>query len=81
MSLITLLAVNLVWLPGTIYHIPENNVELQRVAVSGVRDQIKLFLEQKVQEIKDQAILFRPAFLGGCARHRRSTTAGPEDDS
>jgi hypothetical protein len=30
-SLITLLAINLVWLPGTIYHIHENNVELQRV--------------------------------------------------
>jgi hypothetical protein len=39
------LTVNLAWLPGTIYHIRENNVELQRVAVRGVRDQIKFFLE------------------------------------
>jgi hypothetical protein len=70
MSLITLLAVNLVWLPGTIYHIRENNVELQRVAVPGVRDQIKFFLEQKVQEIKHQMMPFHLAFLGGCARHR-----------
>lgn len=70
MSLITLLAVNLVWLPGTTYHIRENNVELQRVAVRGVRDQIKFFLEQKVQEFKHQAMLFHLAFLGGCARHR-----------
>jgi len=70
MSLITLLAVNLVWLPGTIYHVRENNVELQRVAVRDVGDQIKFFLEQKVQEIKHQAMLFHLAFLGGCARHR-----------
>jgi hypothetical protein len=70
MSLITLLTVNLVWLPGTIYHIRENNVELQRIAVRGVRDQIKLFLEQKSQEIKHQAMLFPLAFPGGCARHR-----------
>ena len=65
MSLATLLVVNLVWLPGAIHDIRETHEELQRVAVRGVRDQIELFLEEKEQALRSQAMLFRPAFLAG----------------
>ena len=65
MSLATLLVVNLVWLPGTIHDIRETHEELQRVAVRGIRDQIELFLEEKEQALRSQAMLSRPAFLAG----------------
>ena len=62
-SLGMLLVVNLVWLPGTIADIREAQSELQRVAVRGVADQIRLFLEAKEDALKGQAKLFRPPFL------------------
>src|SRR5262245_12144427 len=62
-SLGMLLVVNLIWLPGTIADIREAQSELQRVAVRGVGDQIRLFLEAKEDALKGQAKLFRPAFL------------------
>ena len=65
MSLATLLVVNLVWLPGAIRDIHETHGELQHVATRGVRDQIELFLDEKVQEITSQVLRFRPAFLAG----------------
>jgi hypothetical protein len=65
MSLGTLLVVNLIWLPGAIRDIRASHEELQRVAVRGVRDQIELFLEEKEQALRSQAMLSRPAFLAG----------------
>jgi len=65
MSLATLLVVNLVWLPGTIHDVRETHEELQRVAVRGIRDQIELFLGEKEQALRSQAMLSRPAFLAG----------------
>jgi adenylate cyclase len=58
-----LLVVNLVWLSGTIQDTREAQSELQRVAVRGVGDHIRLFLEAKEDALKDQAKLFRPPFL------------------
>jgi two-component system sensor histidine kinase/response regulator len=58
-----LLGVNLIWLPGTISDIREAQSELQRVAVRGVGDQIRLFLDAKADALKGQAKLFRPPFL------------------
>jgi hypothetical protein len=52
MSLITLLVVNLVWLPDTIRDIHMTYAELQHVAVRGVRDHIQLFLAEKEQALK-----------------------------
>ncbi len=65
MSLATLLAVNLIWLPGAIHDIRATHEELQRVAVRGVRDQIKLFLEEKEQALRSQAMMSRTAFMAG----------------
>jgi signal transduction histidine kinase/DNA-binding response OmpR family regulator len=65
MSLATLLVVNLIWLPGAIHDIRGTHEELQRVAVRGVRDQIKLFLEEKEQALRSQAMMSRTAFLAG----------------
>jgi signal transduction histidine kinase/CheY-like chemotaxis protein len=65
MSLATILAINLVWLPGAVRDIRETHAELQRVAVRGVRDQIQLFLGEKEQALKSQTMLFRPPFLEG----------------
>jgi signal transduction histidine kinase/DNA-binding response OmpR family regulator len=65
LSLGTLLAVNLVWLPGTIHDIRATQGELQRVTVRGVWDQIEHFLEDKEQALRSQAMLSRPAFLAG----------------
>src|SRR6266511_105321 len=65
MSLATILAINLVGLPGAVRDIRETHAELQRVAVRGVRDQIQLFLGEKEQALKSQTMLFRPPFLEG----------------
>ena len=65
MSVATLLVANLIWLPGTIHDIRETHEELQRVAVRGIRDQIELFLGEKEQALRSQAMLSRPAFLAG----------------
>jgi signal transduction histidine kinase/DNA-binding response OmpR family regulator/HPt (histidine-containing phosphotransfer) domain-containing protein len=54
---------NLLWLPGTIRDIRESQADLQRVAVRGVRDQIRLFLQDKEEALKSQAKLFRPLLL------------------
>ena len=64
-SLATLLVVNLVWLPEAIHDIHRTYAELQRVAVRGVRDHIELFLEEREQALKSQAMLFRFPFRGG----------------
>jgi hypothetical protein len=48
-SLVTLLVVNLVWLPDTIRDIHVTYAELQQVAVHGVRDHIQLFLDGRGQ--------------------------------
>ncbi|HEY7495859.1 MAG TPA: ATP-binding protein, partial [Candidatus Tectomicrobia bacterium] len=64
-SLMMLLVVNLVWLPGAIRDINVTCTELQHVAVRGVRDHIQLFLEEKEQALKSQAMLFRFPYLGG----------------
>jgi hypothetical protein len=65
MSLTTILLVNVIWLPGTIHDIRANHEELQRVAVRGVRDQIEIFLADKEQALKSQALRFRAPFLEG----------------
>jgi signal transduction histidine kinase/HAMP domain-containing protein len=59
----TLLIVNLTWLRGVIREIRDSQRELQRVAVKSVHDQIQLFLEDKVQGMKNQATLFGTPFL------------------
>jgi signal transduction histidine kinase/CheY-like chemotaxis protein len=65
MSLMTLLVVNLVWLPDTIRDIHVTYAELQHVAVRGVRDHIQLFLAEREQALKSQAMLFRFPFRSG----------------
>jgi hypothetical protein len=60
-----MLLVNLAWLPETIHDIRTTYAELQGVAVLGVRDHIELFLAEKEQALKSQAMLFRLPFRGG----------------
>jgi hypothetical protein len=74
MSLGTLLVVNLAWLPGALQDIRDAQSDLQRVAVRGVRDQMQLFLDDKEQALKSQAMLFRPAFF---KEIRRAPSPGP----
>src|SRR6516162_9993070 len=62
-SLNMLVVSNLVWLPGTIRDIRKSQADLQRVDVRGVRDQIRLFLQDKEEALKSQAKLFRPLLL------------------
>jgi signal transduction histidine kinase/CheY-like chemotaxis protein/HPt (histidine-containing phosphotransfer) domain-containing protein len=62
-SLGMLVVVNLVWLPWAIHDIHEAQAELQRVAVRSVRDQIHLFLQDKVEALKSQAKFCRPLLL------------------
>src|SRR4030095_12072209 len=64
-SLVMLLVVNLVWLPDAIRDINVTYTELQRVAVRGIRDHLQLFLEEKEQELKSEAMPFRFPSLGG----------------
>ena len=59
----TLLTVNLIWLPGAIREIRESQMELQRVAVRSLQDKLQLFLEDKVQALRRQAMVFRSPLL------------------
>ena len=63
MSLVTLLLVNLVWLPDAIRDVHVTYAELQRIAVRGVRDHVQLFLQEQERALKSQAMLFRFPFL------------------
>jgi signal transduction histidine kinase/CheY-like chemotaxis protein len=59
----TLLAVNLAWLPGMIREVREGQAELQRIAVRGARDQIQLFLGDKEHALVAFAMLVRVPFF------------------
>ncbi|HSB69367.1 MAG TPA: response regulator [Candidatus Methylomirabilis sp.] len=61
----TLLAVNLAWLPGVIREVREGQAELQRIAVSGARDQIKSFLGDKEHALVAFAMLVRVPYFEG----------------
>ena len=65
MSLGVIMIVNLAWLPGKISEIVETQGELQRIAVQGIRNHLQLFLEEKEQAMKSQAMLLRAVFLEG----------------
>ena len=64
-SIVTVVGVNLVWLPGTLHDVSSARSELQLVAVRGVRDQIELFLADKEDALTAAARQFRAALLGG----------------
>jgi len=64
-SVIAILGVNLIWLPGTVRDVHDARAELQLVAVRGVRDQIDLFLADKEEGLRTVAQLFRAALLDG----------------
>src|SRR5262249_42444742 len=65
MSLGAIMIVNLAWLQGKITEIVETQDELQRVAIQGVRNQLGLFLEEKEQAMRSQAMVLRSPFLEG----------------
>jgi signal transduction histidine kinase/HAMP domain-containing protein len=65
MGLATLLAANLVWLPGTLRDVRQAQSALQGAVVRGVRDHLQLFLDEREEELEGQAKLFRFAFLNG----------------
>ena len=64
-SVIAVVGVNLIWLPGTLRDVHEARAELQLVAVRGVRDQIDLFLADQEEGLRTVAKLFRAAILHG----------------
>src|SRR6266850_6334412 len=64
-SIVTVVGVNLVWLPGTLNDVTSARSELQLVAVRGVRDQIEVFLADKEDALTASARQFRAVLLGG----------------
>src|SRR5437867_3526506 len=64
-SVLTVVGVNLVWLPGALHDVTSARSELQLVAVRGVCDQIELFLADKEDALTAAARQFRAVLLGG----------------
>ena len=67
-SVIGIVGVNLIWLPGAVRDVHSARSELQLVAVGGVRDQIDLFLGDKEEAVTTVAHLFRAAIIDGDPR-------------
>jgi signal transduction histidine kinase len=65
MSLATLLAANLVWLPGTLHDVRRAQSALQGAVVRGIRNHLQLFLDEREVALEGQARFFRFAFLQG----------------
>jgi len=64
-SVIAVVGVNLIWLPGTLRDVRTARGELELVAVRGVRDQIDFFLADKEEALTTIAQLFRAAVIDG----------------
>ena len=64
-SVIAVVGVNLIWLPGALRDVHDARRELQLVAVRGVRDQIDFFLADKEEGLTTVAQLFRAAVIDG----------------
>jgi two-component system phosphate regulon sensor histidine kinase PhoR len=64
-SVIAVVGVNLIWLPGALRDVHEARSELQLVAVRSVRDQIEFFLADKEEGLTTVAQLFRAAVIDG----------------
>jgi HAMP domain-containing protein len=64
-SVVAVVGVNLIWLPGTLRDVHAARSELELVAVRGVRDQIDFFLADKEQAVTTIAQLFRAAVIDG----------------
>jgi len=64
-SVIAVVGVNLIWLPGTLRDVHVARGELELVAVRGVRDQIDFFLADKEEALTTIAQLFRAAVIDG----------------
>jgi signal transduction histidine kinase len=64
-SVVAVVGVNLIWLPGALRDVQHARAELQLVAVRGVRDQIDLFLEDQQEALAKVAQLFRAALIAG----------------
>ena len=64
-SVIAVVGVNLIWLPGALRDVHGARTELELVAVRGVRDQIDFFLADKEEAVTTIAQLFRAAVIDG----------------
>ena len=64
-SVIAVVGVNLIWLPGALRDVHAARSELELVAVRGVRDQIDIFLADKEEALTSIAQLFRAAVIDG----------------
>src|SRR5215510_1222569 len=64
-SVIAVVGVNLIWLPGALHDVHAARSELELVAVRGVRDQIDFFLADKEEALTTIAQLFRAAVIDG----------------
>src|SRR5262245_62278231 len=64
-SVIVVVGVNLIWLPGALRDVHEARTELQLVAVRSVRGQIEFFLADKEEGLTTVAQLFRAAVIDG----------------
>ena len=64
-SVIAVVGVNLIWLPGALRDVHAARSELELVAVRGVRDQIDFFLADKEEALTTIAQLFRAAVIVG----------------
>src|SRR5437867_4469792 len=64
-SVVAVVGVNLIWLPGALRDVHAARGELALVAARGVRDQIEFFLADKEEAVTTVAQLFRAAVIDG----------------
>jgi signal transduction histidine kinase len=57
-ALAVLVAMNAAWLPSTVQQIRNDEAELQRIAVLGLREQLRLFLNRNAEGLSAEAALF-----------------------
>jgi two-component system cell cycle sensor histidine kinase/response regulator CckA len=60
MSIGALLVANLIWLPSAIKEIRQAQLELRRVSVQLIRDQMQVHIEQNEADLRNTAQRFRP---------------------
>ena len=65
MSFGSILIVNLIWLPSTIWEIKEEQSELRRASIRLVRDHIKQQFENEEGNVRNTAMRMRPYFFDG----------------
>jgi signal transduction histidine kinase len=66
-SVALVVAVNLIWLPSAIREVERSHAEVQEIAVQSVHDQVRQFIEDVAEGLKNASLQFQVAEVAGDA--------------